>query len=82
VYLVEVADEVQAHIEQLPPEALNAFAELRVVLETAPWSGRPANPDKPNGAVRVHVFARAGLATYLVLEHQRRVVVLSVVWAG
>ncbi|MGQ0624660.1 MAG: hypothetical protein ACT4PP_08460 [Sporichthyaceae bacterium] len=81
MYSVDV-DGVRAQIDALPAGALNAFIELRVVLETAPWSGRPSNPDNPNGALRVYVFARAGLATYLVLEHQRRVEVISVVWSG
>ncbi|WP_156869725.1 hypothetical protein [Sporichthya polymorpha] len=69
MHRVDVGNDVQEQIDALPVEALNAFAELRVVLQTAPWSGRPSNPDNPNGAVRLYVFAGAGLARYLVSEH-------------
>jgi hypothetical protein len=66
----------------LPAEALNGFAELRVVLETAPWSGGSVAPENPEGALRVHAFARFGLAVYVVLETQRRVEVVRLYWAG
>jgi hypothetical protein len=36
VYVVTTDDESQPQVDALPPEALAAFAELRVMLETAP----------------------------------------------
>ncbi|MGB6164245.1 MAG: hypothetical protein WCF33_05275 [Pseudonocardiaceae bacterium] len=66
----------------MPVEALAAYAELRVVLETDPWSGRSINRDNPQGAVRVGLFGTHGMVVYLILEDQRRVEVLLVQWAG
>jgi hypothetical protein len=59
-----------------------AYAELCVLLETAPWSGRPYHRNNPNGSVRVQPFATYGQVVYLILEDQRRVDVLIVQWAG
>ncbi|MBA3742589.1 hypothetical protein [Sporichthya sp.] len=73
---------VQEQIDALPPEALAAFAELRVVLETAPWSGSPYHSEDPDRPVRAHAFGTAGLAVYLVMERQRRVQLVLVLWVG
>jgi hypothetical protein len=74
--------EAQAQVDALPADALNAFAEIRVLLETAPWSGRALVRENPAGAVRQLDFARVGLVVYVVLEEQRRVAVVKVIWAG
>jgi len=75
-------DEVAQHqVDALPVEALPAYAELRVVLETAPWSGGPYHRDNPKGALRVHTFG-LGMAVYLILDDQRRVDILKVMWVG
>jgi hypothetical protein len=44
----------------------------------------PYRADNPDGNMRKIVFGRAGegIAVYLVLEDQRRVVVVSVTWVG
>ena len=66
--------------------AVASYAEIRVVLEVAPWSGDSLNKANPNGAVRTATFGplpRAwSLTQYLVLEDIRRVDVLDVVWLG
>lgn len=82
MYAVDTDGQAQQQIDALPTDALSSYAELRVVLETAPWSGRPYHRDNPDGALRSHPFGTAGLAVYLILDDQRRVDVLSVQWVG
>lgn len=82
MYTVETDAAAQQQIDALPAEALAGYAELRVVLETAPWSGSPYRRDNPEGALRVHAFGSHGLVSYLILEEQRRVDVLGVQWVG
>lgn len=81
-YTIVTDPPTEQQIDALPTEALTAFAELRAVLETDPWSGRPYLRTNPQGAVRVSVFGTHGMATYLILEDQRRVDVLLVQWVG
>ena len=38
-------------------ELLATFAEVRVVLETDPWSGRPWRRGNTDAALRAHSFA-------------------------
>jgi hypothetical protein len=54
------------------------------VLEVAPWSGDPLIGAKPDGAIRTTVFGPAGegMITYLILDDQRRVDILDVMWIG
>ncbi|MCU1653981.1 MAG: hypothetical protein JWQ60_5130 [Pseudonocardia sp.] len=51
------------------------------MLELVPWNGEPINQQNPDGKVRVLPFGAAGLVTYLILEDQRQVDVLDVIWA-
>lgn len=80
-YTVEVDPEAQKQIDALPHHAALALAEAVAVLELTPWSGHPIHTRNPKGPVRILPFGTAGLATYLVLEDQRRVDLLRVVWA-
>jgi hypothetical protein len=84
VYRVEADDRTRQQIEALLVHALAAYAELRTLLEVGPWSGDPVNDKNPGGAVRTLTFGRhhEGMVTYLILENQRRVDVLSVLWMG
>lgn len=84
MYEVVADARTRAQVEALPAAALAGFAEVRAVLELAPWSGEPLNAAKPEGPVRTMVFGveRRGLLTYLVLEDQRRVDLLDVLWLG
>ena len=54
------------------------------VLETAPWGGEAYDRQRPDGNMRTYLFGRhnQGMAIYLILDDQRRVVILRVVWAG
>jgi hypothetical protein len=82
VYAVEVDQDAIAEIEALPSNALPQFGELMAVLELAPWSGTSYNRERPDAAMRTMTFGAnsEGLVVYLVLEDQRRVVVLRVMW--
>ncbi|MGH3814375.1 MAG: hypothetical protein ACRDUV_18305 [Pseudonocardiaceae bacterium] len=82
MYTVETDGPAKHQVDALPAEALIAYAELRVVLETAPWSGRPYHRHNPQGAVRTCSFGTHGMVVYLILEDQRRVDVLLVQWVG
>jgi hypothetical protein len=52
------------------------------MLELTPWHSRPINEGNPDGAVRQLTFGDAGeaLLTFLILEQQRRIDVLEVMW--
>ena len=39
MYRVELDEQAREQIDALPDDAVVAFAELRVMLETAPWDG-------------------------------------------
>ncbi len=72
-------------VEEAAALPASSYAEIRVVLEVAPWSGDSLNKANPNGAVRTATFGPASqgmVTTYLVLEDIRRVDVLDVVWLG
>jgi hypothetical protein len=71
-----------AAIEALPYAVALGYAEALEVLKLAPWSGNPLREDNPDGNIRTLAFGPGGLATYLILEDQRRVDVLQVHWAG
>lgn len=82
MYLVEQTDEVDEQVAALPHEALGSYAELRLLLELQPWSGDSLNRNNPNGEVRSHPFGpySEGLAIYVILDQQRRVVLVRVLW--
>jgi hypothetical protein len=84
VYSVETEAEAVGEIAALPTEAWPAYAELITLLEVAPWSGDPYNLQRPDTNMRAHTFGVGahGLAIYLVLEADRRVVILRVLWVG
>ena len=84
MYRVDADEQVQDQAARLPPDALAPFAELRTMLEVSPWSGNPINDDNPDGPVRIAPFGpeRQGIATYLILDDQRRVDLLQIAWLG
>jgi hypothetical protein len=84
VYRVTTDERSQPQIEALPTTAGGPFAEARVVLEVAPWSGDPLIGSKPDGGIRTTTFGPSGqgMITYLILEDQRRVDILDVLWIG
>jgi len=84
VYSVDIDSEVDEQISALPAAALPSFAELMVLLEVAPWSGNAYNRKRPEANMRTQTFGNdhEGLVIYLVIEDQRRVSVVRVIWGG
>ena len=82
-YSIDIDQGAQDAIAVLPRDALLALAEAFAVLELAPWSaGRSVNPERnPDSGVRNLPFGAAGMITYLIVEHERRVDILLVTWA-
>lgn len=83
MYRVRTYEEAVEQIAGLPNKALDHYAQVIDVLELAPWSGDPYNMSNPDGAMRQLIFGPGGkgMVTYLVLEDQRRVDVLRVLWS-
>lgn len=82
MYRIETDSAATEQIVALPAEALADYTRVLGVLELVPWNGDPLHDDNPDGAVRTLPFGRAGLVTYLILDDQRRVDVLNVLWVG
>jgi hypothetical protein len=82
VYRVETYREARDQIAALPDDALADYVEALGVLNLLPWNGEPINKHNPTGPVRTLPFGAAGMVTYLILGDQRRVDVITVVWAG
>ncbi|MGH3736507.1 MAG: hypothetical protein ACRDT6_12955 [Micromonosporaceae bacterium] len=84
MYSIEIEQEATGQLAALPAEALPSCAELVAMLELTPWSGVAYNQQRPDAPMRTHAFGPQGegLITYLILDDQRRVVVLRVLWAG
>lgn len=82
MYRVETDILAKQQVDALPQHALNAYAELRTLLEVSPWSSDAINSRNQNAPVRTLTFGmrHEGVATFLILEEQRRVDVLSVIW--
>jgi hypothetical protein len=84
VYEVTTDKQSQAQIDALPADALAPVAEARTALELAPWNGRPYHPRQPHSPMRTLTFGPhgEGKTVYLILENQRRVDILVVLWLG
>jgi hypothetical protein len=83
LYNIDTDSDALEQIAALPVEALSHYAQVFLVLELAPWNGIPYNKNKPDGIMRTLLFGNGrGKVTYLILEDQRRVDVLSVLWLG
>jgi hypothetical protein len=57
-YSLEWEDPAGEEIAALPAEALPPLAELVTLLEIAPWSGPPFDPDRPDVKRRGHAAVR------------------------
>ncbi|MGH3913988.1 MAG: hypothetical protein ACRDTC_11365 [Pseudonocardiaceae bacterium] len=82
MYRVTTYPEALEQIAALPDEALLGYAEVLGVLTLVPWNGAPLNKDYPSGQVRTLPFGAAGMVTYLILEYDQRVDVITVTWVG
>lgn len=84
MYSVEWEQHALDQLVALPPRAFKFYAELVALLEVAPWGGDPYDRQRPDANMRTHTFGEhgEGLAVYLILDDQRRVIVLRVLWTG
>ncbi|MGQ0631068.1 MAG: hypothetical protein ACT4P1_08485 [Sporichthyaceae bacterium] len=84
MYRIETDARALEQVAALPAVALTPYAELLALLEVGPWSGQEYHEDLPEGPVRALHIGRhgEGLAFYLILDQQRRVIVLKVLWVG
>lgn len=84
MYTLRSSAQVDDQVTHLPRDALAAFAEVRAVLEVAPWSGESLNDANPNASVRSWTFGPdgRGVIYYLIQERDRLVGLLEVLWAG
>ncbi|MGW5878241.1 hypothetical protein ACWFMI_17010 [Nocardiopsis terrae] len=82
MYQVDVEEIAQEQIQTLPEHLLSESASLFSLLELQPWSGFPYNKERPDANMRVHTIGVGGECDviYLVLDDQRRVVVLRLSW--
>jgi hypothetical protein len=78
MYKLDIDPDARDQLNAVPAGELNTLAEVFAMLELTPWNGQP----HPDGAVRRVLFGDWGIVVYLILEDQRRVDVLQVVWAG
>lgn len=82
MYEITTDEQSQPQIGALPADALAPFAEARATLELAPWNGQPYHRRRPDSPMRTLTFGRhgEGKIVYLILENQRRVDLLVVLW--
>jgi hypothetical protein len=82
LYAYDAIPDAVGQVDELPVAALSEYAELIAFLELTPWEGAPYRADKPDGTMRVMPFGKRsqGMTVYVILEEQRRVVVVSVTW--
>lgn len=83
MYNVTTDNQSQPQIEALPAEALAPFGGPRRA-GAGPWNGRPYHRRQPDSAMRTLTFGPQGEGkiVYLILEDQRRVDLLVVLWVG
>ncbi len=82
MYEVTTDEQSQQQINALPADALAPFAEARAALELAPWNGALYHKHQPDSPMRALTFGPHGEGdiVYLILEDQRRVDILVVLW--
>ncbi len=84
MYSYDILPEAREYVDGMPAAALSFYSELIGFMELTPWDAPPYRQDKPDGNMRKMLFGRGaeGIAVYLIIEDQRRVVVVSVTWVG
>jgi hypothetical protein len=83
-YKIDIDPAARDQIRALPAVLLKAFAEVVTMLELTPCNGQPYARSNPEGNVRQLTFGDTGsaIAIYMILEEQRRVDILKVIWLG
>ncbi|HEY4456581.1 MAG TPA: hypothetical protein VGN81_19885 [Pseudonocardiaceae bacterium] len=81
MYWIRPDPEVVDQIAALPSKALEPFADALALLEVVPTAGLLCNDEKPDG-LRDVLFGptKQGKLTYLLLEDQREVHLLRLIW--
>ncbi|MGH3280311.1 MAG: type II toxin-antitoxin system RelE family toxin [Trebonia sp.] len=79
-YEVTVSGDAARQAASLPPEGRDAFTSALEQLADDPWSGDPYDT-RWSPEFRVITFD-GGLATYIVSERRKAVVVEHVIWMG
>lgn len=84
MYSVEWEQHALDQLEALPSGTLSYFAELMTALQVAPWGGDAYDRQRSEANMRTYAFGARGegLIIYMILEDQRRVIVLRVLWIG
>lgn len=80
-YEVTVSDSAARQIAGMSDTARTALAEALAQLADDPWSGDPYDP-RWSPEFRTIAFGGAGLATYVISERRRVVLVEHVIWTG
>jgi len=82
VYRVVVHPEAADQLAELPASTLADYARVLDAIEVVPWNGPPHHEGNPDWAVRRWPFGPggAGQVLYLVLDRDREVHVLRVLW--
>lgn len=82
MYRVVTYPEASGQIAELPGHLLLDYARALDALAAAPWDGMSHNSNNPDAEVRRWLFGPLGVGQvlYLVLECEREVHVLRVVW--
>lgn len=82
MYRIVVYPEVADQLAELPADLLLDYARVLDAVALAPWNGPPINERNPDGEVRRWSFGPGAKAQvlYLVLERDREVYVLQVLW--
>lgn len=82
-YSLDLDTPARDAVDVLPHAAVLALAEVFALLAIDLYAGLPVNPQRtPDGPLRELPFGAAGMVTYLIVEHEQRVDVLLVHWAG
>ena len=84
MYSYDILPEAREYVDGMPAAALSFYSELIGFMELTPWDAPAYRQDKPDGNMRKMLFGHGaeGIAVYLILEEQCRVVVVSVTWIG
>ncbi|MDN5749937.1 MAG: hypothetical protein L0H64_15705 [Pseudonocardia sp.] len=82
MYSYDILPEVRDYVDGMPVAALASYAELIGFMELTPWDAPAYRQDKPDANMRKMLFGPGSedIAVYLILDEQRRVIVVSVTW--
>jgi len=80
-YEVTVSGTAARQAAGMPSGARAALADVLQQLATDPWAGEPYHP-RWSPEFRTITFGGSGLATYVVSDRRKAVLVEHVIWTG